>query len=48
MRFQSLVVISLNTDFITWFKAIEAMGSRRLINLADGRPELLKGSDLTY
>jgi hypothetical protein len=41
VRFQSLVVISLNTDFITWFKAMGIRRRSRLINLADGGPELV-------
>lgn len=36
MRFQSLVVMSLNPDFVTWFKAVEVRGRSRLINLGDG------------
>jgi hypothetical protein len=39
MRFQSLVVMSVNPDFTTWFKAMEVRsGGSRLV---DGGPELL-------
>lgn len=40
-RFQSHGVMSLNPDFITWFKTMGVSGRNRPINLADGRPELL-------
>ena len=36
MSFQSLVAMSLNTDCVTWFKAMEFRGGSRLIILADG------------
>lgn len=41
MRIQSLVVRSLNPDFVTWFKAMGVRGRSRLINLTHGRSELL-------
>jgi hypothetical protein len=40
-RFQSFMVISLNSDFITSFKAMGIRQWNRLINLAHGRPKLL-------
>ena len=32
--------MSLDINFVVWFKVIEVTGRSRLINLADGRPEL--------
>jgi len=40
-RFQSLVVMSLKPDFITWFKAMGDKRRSRFIKLADSQPELL-------
>jgi hypothetical protein len=42
VRFQNLVAMSFNPDFINWFKAmeVERQGRNRLINLADDKPEL--------
>lgn len=39
-RFQSLVVIYFNLDFIMSFKVLRVKGRSRLINLVDYRPEL--------
>jgi hypothetical protein len=40
-EFQSLVCMSINPNIVTWFKVMRIKGSCRLINLADGRLELL-------
>lgn len=40
-KLQNLVVLSLNTDFVTWLKAMGVREGSRFINLANGRPELL-------
>jgi hypothetical protein len=41
LRFQSLVHMSLNIDFVTSSKQREIRGRSRTINLANGRPEFL-------
>ena len=40
-RFQSLVIMSPDSDFVTWFKTMEVRERSRFINLEDGKPELL-------
>jgi hypothetical protein len=43
-RFQSLVIMSLNPDIVTWSKAMGVRGKSRFVNLVDGRSELLLNS----
>ena len=41
LRFQSLVHMALNLDFVTSSKQCDLRGRSRIINLANGRPEFL-------